>query len=96
MRLGVTLADEAGAPVDVTGWSWLSQLRTDPDDVALVAIQVEVTDATKGQLELSLAPELTAALPTRDYVWDLEARDTANDVKTVLNGQLRVREDVSR
>lgn len=96
MRLGVTLADDAGAPVDVTGWSWLSQLRTDPDDVTLVAVEVAVVDAPGGRLELSLAPELTAALPTRDFSWDLQATDVEGDVRTVLTGQLRVREDVSR
>lgn len=96
MRLRVTLTDADDAPVDVTGWSWQCQLRIDPDDDALVTIMVEVVDGVGGRLELSLAPDLTAALPVRDFVWDLEARDGNDDVRTVLTGQLRVREDVSR
>ena len=96
MRLLVELLDDTGAPVDVTGWSWLSQLRITPDDTDSVVIAVTVPDPPGGSVQLELDPAVTAALPIADYVFDLEATDGGGAVKTLIDGQLRVREDVSR
>lgn len=95
LRLRVDLADDSGQPVDVTGWSWLSQVRAAPDSIPLVPVTVEVLDAPGGVLELSIDDEVTAGMQPADYVWDLQATDEADDVRTIISGGLRVRSDVS-
>ena len=52
------------------------------------------TDLPAGLLELSLSPEQTAALAPADYDWDLQAADLNLDVRTLVVGRLRVREQV--
>lgn len=96
MRLLVELRDASGAPVDITGWTFVSQLRPTADDPSSVPIAITVNDPTSGSLQLELAPVVTAALTVRDYAFDVEATDTTDDVKTLIVGQLRVKEDVSR
>src|SRR3954468_22535436 len=95
MRLRVELSDKDGAPVDVTGWSWRCQLRAANDTVA-GDITVTVTDAPQGVLELSIDAADTALLALADYRFDVEATDLAADVRTVLDGAVRISADVTR
>jgi hypothetical protein len=93
MRLIVDLGAGSGE-IDVTGWSWLCQVR-DAEGALVETMTVEVVEAGKGVLELMLSAEQTATMQAQDYVWDLQATDAASDVRTLVRGQLRVREDVS-
>jgi hypothetical protein len=93
LRLAVDLDAESG-DIDVTGWSFLCQLRDAAGGVA-ATMSTEVLDALKGILQLSLTPGQTGALAPADYAWDLQAQDTAADVRTLVAGKLRVRADVS-
>jgi hypothetical protein len=93
LRLSVDL-DAATGDVDITGWTWKATVR-DPDEVKLVPMTIEVTDVSAGILELSLSPAQTAEMLPADYDFDLEATDTFADVRTLVVGQLRVREDIS-
>jgi len=93
LRLVVDL-DAASGEIDITGWTW----RCDASysgGLVLQPMTVEVTDPAKGVLELSLSPEQTAAMMAVDYSWDLEATDTADDVRTLVTGRLRIRSDVT-
>jgi hypothetical protein len=94
LRLAVTLTDEAGAPVNITAWTWKAQLRT-ADDTLAGELEV-LTLNLNGRLELHLDEAATALLAVADYSWDLEAHDATGDTRTLLHGQLRVRADVSR
>ena len=93
LRLGVDLGAESG-DIDVTGWSFLCQLRDVGGGVA-ASMSIEVVDPVKGVLELSLAPAQTGALAPADYAWDLQAQDASANVRTLVDGKLRVRADVS-
>jgi len=96
MRLLVELRNASGGLVDITGWTWQSQLRMSADDVDSVPIAITITDPTVGTLQLELASVVSAALTPRDYVFDVEATDGDDNVKTLVVGQLRVKEDVTR
>lgn len=93
LRLTVDL-DASSGEVDVTDWLWLCQLRTAGGTLA-GPMTVEVVEASKGVLELSLTAAQTAALAVADYDWDLQATDTDANVRTLVSGKLRVRADVS-
>ncbi len=58
---------------------------------------VTITDATKGEMEIMLAPEDTASLPPRQVqlAYDVELTWTGGTVTTVDLGMMSVRPDVS-
>lgn len=93
LRLTVDLDAESGE-VDITGWSWLCQIK-DASGTLAASMTVEPVDPTKGVLELSLSAPETSTIAPADYDWDLQATDGGGDVRTLLTGHLRVREDVS-
>jgi hypothetical protein len=93
LRLSVDLNGSTG-DVDITGWTWRATVRH-PDGTTATPMTTEVTDAAAGILEISLSPEQTSGLGVADYDWDVEATDTFDDVRTLVVGRLRVREDVS-
>ena len=89
--LTVTLRDADGQPVDVDGWIWLAQIR-DTDDTLID--EFTVTEVEPGVLLLSLGAADSAVMGAADYRWDLQA--TADEVRTLVEGRLRIRQDVSR
>lgn len=92
--LTVRLGTDSGA-ADVTGWTWLAQVR-DQADVLAATFTVTPTDPTNGVVELTLSPAETGAMTPGDYRWDLQGTDQNADVRTLAVGKLRIREDVSR
>lgn len=94
LALAVDL-DAAGGEVDTTGWSFLCQLR-DADGGLVATLTATSTAPETGGLELGLTAEETGLLAPADYVWDLQATDALGSERTLAEGQLRVREDVSR
>jgi hypothetical protein len=86
--------DDEDEPINITGWTFLSQIRkTANDDELLAALTVTVTDAATGKLDLTLAASITKSLVTG--VWDLEAV-ADGDTRTYLAGDAIVTSDVSR
>jgi hypothetical protein len=94
LRLKVELLG-AGGSVSVENWTWLCQLR-DSSDTVVGDFTVTVTDSARGLLELFLPAGKTSTLEVADYSWDLQGTDDTGDVRTLVNGRLRVHADVSR
>lgn len=82
--------------IDLTGHTWLSQLRRTPAAVTATAFTVTVTSAANGQIEVTMADTLTVGLEPGDYVWDLQSTDGAGTVRTWLAGKAVVTAEVSR
>jgi hypothetical protein len=93
VRLQVELFSATGT-VDISGWLWLSQVR-DATDAVVATMSTVLLDVDKGVLELGLSDEQTAAMEG-DYRFDLQATDANDDVRTLFEGKIRVRPDVSR
>lgn len=75
-RLQVTLKDEAGDPVDLTGYSFFASIWNNQKTTKYVDITVTVLNAGLGEIELSLTSEETADLNmSNGYIgfWDLLA-----------------------
>jgi hypothetical protein len=103
-----TFADDATppAPVDMSAWSWLAQIRATQDEPATVVatMTVDATSAATGTLVITLPATEAAKLVTGDaagfdpgkatYYWDLQGTDGAV-VKTWLAGKVKVTGDVS-
>lgn len=87
----------AGAPVDVSGYTLAAQVRrkhSDPEILATFAIDLD--PQTVGRFQLTLTPTITAALPAKDAVWDLQFTQPDGQVFTYLHGKVAVSAEVTR
>lgn len=89
--------DSAGTAIDITGWTFLAQIRESPGaDLVLKAFNVTVTDAANGNLDITLSASDVADLEAgRLLSWDLQ-RTTGSSVRTYIRGSVKVDTDVSR
>jgi hypothetical protein len=87
----VTLYGPTDEPLDLTGWTWLSEVR---DGTKTLVATFVVTPGAVGVVTLSLDAATTAPL-LGDYVFDIQATDDQATVKTLVHGKLRIREDVT-
>lgn len=82
---------DAVGPVDLTGSTWLAQIRR--NDAQVAEFDINVADNV---VTLSLTPEATTALtPLAGLRWDIQ-RTVGGAVETLLAGSVKVATDVSR
>jgi hypothetical protein len=91
------------APVDLSGYTWLAQIRATKDEPATVVatFTVDASGASTGVIALTLPHAQSALLATTDgratYFYDVQATNVsdATDVKTWFAGKIKVTGDVS-
>lgn len=87
------LSKATSEPVDLSEWTWASQIRKDADSTEVMAtITVDTTRAAEGILTFSLPASVTAVLSAG--VWDLQGLTPSK--KTWCKGSVRVGKDVTR
>lgn len=87
-----------GDPIDLTGHTFLAQIRVSRDDPQVLAvIAVDTTQAAAGIIVRTLtATEAMKVTGTSAY-WDYQITRTADGfVRTYLSGRVKIRGDVSR
>lgn len=93
-------AKAGGVPINLTGYTFLAQIRTSEDaTTALASFSASIIDATAGIFEIVLSAATTAALPTdttRLGVWDLQWTTAGGDVNTLVTGVAHLKSDVAR
>ena len=94
LRLTLDMGGEGGAEIDASGWLWLAQVRK--DGTLVQTMSVTPIDPIKGVVEVGLTAAQTTAMPVDDFDFDVQATDAAADVRTLITGRLRIKEDVSR
>lgn len=85
--------------VDVTGLTFAAQIRqTQASETPDATFTVQVTNATAGELTLTLPSAQSAVLSQPAMVWDLQSTDAAvpANVQTWLYGNVTVLLDVTR
>lgn len=98
--------DEAGDPVDVSGYSWAAQVRTSQTASSAEAdFSFDTTDAVTGVVVMYLTKADTAALLTpgegkssKSLTWDLQRTLIADpeQVRTLYSGAVTVTLDRTR
>ncbi len=92
----IDFEDANSAPVNMSGKTWLCQVRASTESSTVLAtVTVDTTNAATGTLVLRLTAMQTADLPTQVLRWDLQ-ETTGGTVTTWLAGRLTVTGDVSR
>lgn len=91
----ITITDEDGDIVDLTGYTGASQLRKHYTSSNSTAFSVSIT-ANTGEVSLSLSANQTSNLVAGRYVYDVEITNSSNVVSRVLEGIITVTPNVTR
>jgi len=94
--LVVTITTDGSTAVDITGRTYLSQIRTQQDSTTIKAsFTCTVTNGAAGQVTCVLSSTSSAALSAGLYFWDLQ-ENASSVISTILAGTVTVLADVTR
>ena len=92
----ITMADSAGAPINITGRTYRAQIRATKDSAAISAsFSCSVTAPANGEVTCTILPAVTSTLAVGISYWDLE-ETSSGVVSTILAGTVNVLADVTR
>jgi hypothetical protein len=95
--LEVALTDLNDNPVNLTGYTFRSQMRKSYGSNSYTAFTVTAdADRTTGKLYLTLTATQTSGLRAGRYVYDIEIVSAINEVTRVLEGITTVTPEVTR
>lgn len=93
----VTEYDDDGTLSDLTGNTFLIQIRSDSESATVVAtFTTTIINAAQGSWEFSLTATQTAALPVGVYFYDVQRTYSDGSVHTRFEGEAEVEADISR
>ena len=94
--ISVTMTTDGTTPVNITGRTYTSQMRTSPE-IAIIsaAATCTITNGAAGQLTVTFSAADTAQLTPGFYYWDLQ-ENASGIISTVLSGTVTVLADVTR
>lgn len=98
LSIELTFQDDDGAAVNITGYTFVAQVRSTPESGVLVAnLLPTITDAAAGKLTLTMTDVTSLALTAGVYEWDLlEQNPDTLRLGPLLGGPFIVREPVSK
>lgn len=91
----ISLTDDNGDPIDLTGYSGRSQMRKHYTSSNSQSFSVSLSN-TEGTVALSLTAAQTANLTAGRYVYDVEVVSAANVVSRIIEGIVTVTPEVTR
>jgi len=92
----LTLQENASV-MDLTGYSVASQLRSTHDSNTVVGtFSCSLTDASNGQITMSMTASATGAIEEGMYVYDTEITSSAGAVTRILQGKVTLTPQVTR
>ena len=92
----LTLQENASV-MNLTGYSAASQLRSTHDsDTVVGTFSCAITDASNGQLTMTMTASATGAIEEGIYVYDTEITSSAGAVTRILQGKVTLTPQVTR
>ena len=92
----ISLTDSNGDVLNLTGYTALAQIRKTYASTTIAGTFATSLVADSGQLTLTLADTVTAAMGSGRYVYDVLLTDGSGDKTRVLEGQAILTPGVSR
>ena len=93
-----TIRDSSGAPVDLTGYTFLMTLDVSatPDTAAnnLYQLTGTIVDAAAGQVEF--APDEAHADLVGSFFYDVQMTDGAGRIRTIASGKYKYTQDITK
>ena len=88
---------ENGSAMNLTGYSVASQIRSTHDSGTVVGtITCTISNASAGQITLSMTNSVTSAIEEGIYVYDIEITSGSGTVTRILEGKVTVSPEVTR
>jgi len=92
----VSFVDENNTAIDVSLFTWTSQIRQTRNSTDSVDISIDTTEASTGILTLTVSGTVTRDLPRVSY-WDLQyVPSDSENPSTILQGTVNCKLDVTR
>jgi len=91
----ITLTDDSGAALDLTGYTGAGQIRKYYTSNQAVDFGINI-DENNGVLTIQLTSDQTNDMEAGRYVYDIELTDSANIVSRVLEGIVTITPGVTR
>ena len=89
--------DTTNNPINLSGYSVSSQMRRSFYSANISAnIVCTITDASNGEITMSMSPANTANIKAGRYVFDVKTTDTYDVVSRVLEGIITVTPQVTK
>ena len=92
----VTVTDSSDSAVNLTGFSAAAQIRKSHLSSTSTAFATSITDATAGQITITLTDTQTTALESGRYVYDVVITSGSGAKTRVVEGQVTVNPSVTR
>ena len=91
--------DEAGDPINLTGYSALMQIKTDPCGAADLEVVGVIALPLTGEIVFPISSAESQALvidcSTTCYKYDVQLTEPSGDIKTILRGAAKAYGDVT-
>lgn len=100
-ELPLQFLDANSVPINLTGYTARMQVRPAPGGTLILDLttsngKIVITDAAQGKLKLLVEASETNSVPPGVYRYDLELQSPANVVTRYLEGQVRVKEQITQ
>ena len=92
----IDITDTEDNVLVLTGYTVAGQIRKTYDSSAAVNFTASVSNASTGEVTISLTPAQTNALVAGRYVYDVEITSAGGTVTRVIEGQLEVTPGVTQ
>lgn len=96
----ISFVDADNAPIDVSSYTWQSQIRAARSSDSPVVLAVDVTEATLGIIVVKIPATLTRSLVSDAMSavqqWDIQCYLPGTDPITILQGSVTCSQDVTR
>ena len=92
----VDITDVEDNVLVLTGYTVAAQIRKTYDSTTAVDFTGSVSNATQGEITISLTPAQTNALVAGRYVYDAEITSAGGTVTRVIEGQIEVTPGVTQ
>lgn len=93
----IVLTEDDGTPIDVTGSTFVAQIRKSYYSANVSAnLVMTITDAANGNVRLSLDAANTANIKAGRYLYDIKRTDANNAVTRLVEGIITVTPQVSQ
>ena len=94
--VNVTITTDGTTPVDITGRTYASQIRSNADSTTIAAtLTCTLVTPASGTLKAVLSAADSAVLTPGYYQWDLQ-ENASGVISTILSGTVTVLADVTR
>ena len=92
----VTVTDSSGSAVSLSGYSVAAQIRKTFLSASATAFTASISNASSGEITISLTPTQTAALEAGRFVYDVVITASGGTKTRVVEGQVTVNPSVTR